>query len=264
MDFSIYLNEIEWVEKLTKDEELSLIKRIKNKDKFAYEQLILSLQPLVINIAKKYSSWNMDIMDIIENWNLWLIKAIEKYDITKNVKFSTYASYRIKYYIIRWINDNLKNIYIPSSIFNKIWKYNQIYQKLLQKFEKEPSLVSISKEMWIELSEAKKIKQIIEWEQSLNTKIQEDNTTEIGDNLIDVNTPTLDIIVEQNYLKKRIKKYFNKLSKKESDFIKSFYWIWTEKKKLWELAKEYNISVSRAKQIIQKILNKIKDNVKIM
>jgi len=261
-NIDIYINELKQrtaKTEITDDNIFDLVRKAKKKDEDAYEKLVIALQPLIINIAKKYNNSSVDLMDLIQEWNIWLIKAIDKFNFDNSVKFTTYLVYWIRYYIQKWISDNVWNIHIPRYIIDRINLYNKVYQDLLQKRWEEPDEKEIANNMWISFKELKEIISIIKWIQSLDQKIDEDSNNNYWDYLISDNILTPDQLIEQKYLKQEIEVLLaKKLNKRELNLIKEYYGIWVDKKTLVELSKKYKISKERIKQIVSKLIKKLK------
>lgn len=260
----IYLEEIKDIKTLKNEEVITLIKKYRQWDNKAYEQLILSQQPLIISIVKKITNNNYynNFLDLIEEWNLWLIKAIDKFELNKKVKFSTYATYRIKYYITEWIINNSYFVSIPSYIMNRVYSYNKISQDLFQKKWELPSIQELSKKMWLKVEEVKEIIKILEWTQSLDSQVSDGNDSNFWDYIEDENADLMINDLERDNLFKELNKILSEnLNKKEIEIIKMYFWLDNKKISLKEIAKKFKVTAERIRKIVDNSLKKIKMNI---
>jgi len=167
----LYFNDISSIPLLTPEEEKEVTMKVKGWDEQAYKKLVVSNLRLVISIAKKFLGSKLTFSDLIQEWNIWLIKAIEKFEPEKEFKFSTYATWWIRQSITKSIVDMTKNVSIPVHLIDEISAYNRAVQSLLQKNHKEPTIQEIAKELDVPVKKVKKIKTLILWSGYWNMEI---------------------------------------------------------------------------------------------
>jgi len=256
----LYFNDISGIPLLTPEEEKEVVKKVKEWDKQAYQKLVASNLRLVISIAKKFLWSKLSFADLIQEWNIWLIKAIEKFDPDKEFKFSTYATWWIRQSITKWIADMTKNVRIPVHLIDEISAYNKAVQTLLQKNNREPTIQEIAKELNIPVKKVKKIKTVILWSSSLDSPIWEDGKNSIWDLIEDENTLRPDEYLEKHMLRQNLEKIFDMLDDRERKIVKMRYGIDWRRYTLDEIWKEFNITRERVRQIEAKVLQKLKDH----
>jgi len=176
-----YLREIKNIPLLTAEEEISLAKKIKRGDKKAKEKMIRSNLRLVINIAKRYSYLGVPILDLIEEGNLGLMKAVEKYNPKRGYRFSTYAAWWIKQYITRAIANQGKTIRIPVYMVEMIMKCKKVGDQLFNKLKRRPRMAEVAKKMRVSIKKVRQLNKMMTKIASLNAPIGESGTAEFGD-----------------------------------------------------------------------------------
>lgn len=256
----LYFNDISNIPLLTPDEEKDVVAKVKDWDEQAYKKLVVSNLRLVISIAKKFLWSKLSFSDLIQEWNVWLIKAIEKFDPDKEFKFSTYATWWIRQSITKSIADMTKNVRIPVHLIDEISAYNKAVQTLMQKTNKEPNLKEVAKELWMPIKKVKKIKTLILWSGSLDTPIWEDGKNNIWDLLEDEENLRPDENFEKQTLRYNLDTIFDMLDDRERKIVKMRYWIDWRRYTLDEIWKEFNITRERVRQIEVKVLQKLKDH----
>lgn len=256
----LYFNDISNIPLLTPEEEKEVVAKVKDWDEQAYKKLVVSNLRLVISIAKKFLWSKLSFSDLIQEWNVWLIKAIEKFDPSKEFKFSTYATWWIRQSITKSIADMTKNVRIPVHLIDEISAYNKAVQTLMQKKSKEPSLKEIAKELDMPVKKVKKIKTLILWSWSLDTPIWEDWKNNIWDLLEDEDNLRPDENFEKQTLRYNLDTIFDMLDDRERKIVKMRYWIDWRRYTLDEIWKEFNITRERVRQIEVKVLQKLKDH----
>lgn len=256
----LYFNDISSIPLLTPEEEKEVTKKVKEWDEQAYKKLVVSNLRLVISIAKKFLGSKLTFSDLIQEWNIWLIKAIEKFEPEKEFKFSTYATWWIRQSITKAIADMTKNVRIPVHLIDEISAYNRAVQSLLQKNHKEPTIQEIAKELDVPVKKVKKIKTLILWSGSLDTAIWEDGKNNIWDLLEDENTLRPDEDLEKKMLRENLDKIFSMLDDREKKIVKMRYGIDGRRYTLDEIWKEFAITRERVRQIEAKVLQKLKDH----
>jgi len=245
---------------LTPEEEKEVVAKVKEWDEQAYKKLVASNLRLVISIAKKFLGSKLTFSDLIQEWNIGLIKAIEKFDPSKEFKFSTYATWWIRQSITKSIADMTKNVRIPVHLIDEISAYNKAVQTLLQRNNKEPSIQEIAKELNMPVKKVKKIKTLLLGSGSLDSPIWDDGKNNIWDLLEDENTLKPDENFEKQTLRENLDTIFDMLDDRERKIVKMRYGIDGRRYTLDEIWKEFNITRERVRQIEAKVLQKLKDH----
>lgn len=256
----LYLKEIGKYPILSPTEEIELAEKVANGDEDARNKFINSNLRLVVSIAKKYHTEKFELLDLIQEGNLGLLKAVEKFDYTKGFKFSTYATWWIKQSILSAINQG-ESIRIPINTQILINKYKTIQSDFYKINNRYATDLEISKEMEISKDKVKEIKSHIYSTVSLNVPISNEEDTELGDFIQDIKQPTpeescikkargelLDVLIKNSNLKGR-----------EENIIRLRYDLeWHEVKSLESVAKELDINKKRARLIEKKALMKLR------
>ncbi len=256
----LYFSDISDIPLLTPEEEKEIVKKVKEWDQKAYEKLVVSNLRLVISIAKKFLGSKLSFSDLIQEWNIWLIKAIEKFDPEKEFKFSTYATWWIRQSITKAIADMTKNVRIPVHLIDEISAYNKTVQSLLQKNNREPTIQEIANELDMPVKKVKKIQTVIMWSWSLDRPIWDDWKNNIWDLIEDKKTLKPDENLEKKMLRENLDMIFEMLNDREKKIIKMRYGIDWRRYTLDEIWREFNITRERVRQIESKVLQKLKDH----
>ncbi len=256
----LYFNDISKIPLLTAQEEKDLANRVKNGDHKAKQKLMESNLRLVISIAKRFLWSRLSFMDLIQEWNIWLIKAIDKFDPTKDFKFSTYATWWIKQSITKSIADITKNVRIPVHLIDEINAFNRACQELFQKYWREPNTKEISKHLNFPYKKVKKLEEVIFGNISLDAEVGDDWKNSIWDLIADEKTATPDDYVEKQTISTNLDKILNMLDDREAKIVKMRYWIDWPKYTLEQVWEEFNVTRERVRQIEQKVLYKLKNH----
>lgn len=258
----LYFNEIGKIPLLTADEEKELAYnlRYKRNEDFSRKKLISSNLRLVISIAKKFLWSRLSFLDLIQEWNAWLIKAIEKFDPDKDFKFSTYATWWIKQSITKAIADMTKNVRIPVHLIDEINAYNKASQRLFQKYGRKPTSKEVAAELKFPIKKIKKLEEVIFGNVSLDTEVGDDGKDSLGDLLADESTLRPDQHVEKETLKGNLNYILDMLDEREAKIIKMRYGIDGPKYTLEQVGAEFNVTRERVRQIEQKVLQKLKEH----
>ena len=256
----LYFNDISDIPLLTPEEEKEIVRKVKEWDEQAYKKLVASNLRLVISIAKKFLGSKLSFSDLIQEGNIWLIKAIEKFDPDKEFKFSTYATWWIRQSITKAIADMTKNVRIPVHLIDEISAYNKAVQTLLQRNNREPTLQEIAKELDMPVKKVKKIKSLLLGSGSLDSPIGDDGKNNIWDLIEDENTLKPDENFEKQTLRQNLDMIFDMLDDRERKIVKMRYGIDGRRYTLDEIWKEFNITRERVRQIEAKVLQKLKDH----
>jgi RNA polymerase primary sigma factor len=257
----MYLKEIGETRLLKPEEEVDLAKRIENGDKDARDLLIQSNLRLVVSIARKYTGRGMLFLDLIQEGNLGLMKAVKKFDYTKGFKFSTYATWWIRQAITRAIADQARTIRIPVHMVETINKMNRISKELVQQLGHDPTAEQIAERMGNNMTPEKvrEIQKIALDPVSLETPIGEEDDSHLGDFLEDQNAQLPEDYANEQLLKEEINDVLSGLTEREEKVLRlRFGLIDGRTRTLEEVGKEFNVTRERIRQIEAKALRKLK------
>ena len=255
----MYLREIGKIPLLTYEEELDLAEKVLNGDEDAKRKLAESNLRLVVSIAKKYVGRGMLFLDLIQEGNMGLIKAVEKFDYTKGYKFSTYATWWIRQAITRAIADQARTIRIPVHMVETINKLIRTSRHLLQQLGREPTSEEIAKEMEISVEKVLEIQKIAQDPVSLETPIGEEDDSHLGDFIQDDDSPAPQDSVAYTLLKEQLEEVMNTLTPREAKVLKLRFGLEDGKARtLEEVGREFMVTRERIRQIEAKALRKLR------
>ena len=255
----MYLREIGRIPLLTFDEELDLAKRILENDEEAKQKLAESNLRLVVSIAKKYVGRGMLFLDLIQEGNMGLIKAVEKFDYTKGFKFSTYATWWIRQAITRAIADQARTIRIPVHMVETINKLIRTSRHLLQQLGREPTPEEIAKEMDMPVEKVMEIQKIAQDPVSLETPIGEEDDSHLGDFIQDEDSPAPHDAASYTLLREQLEDVMGTLTPREAKVLKLRFGLDDGKARtLEEVGKEFDVTRERIRQIEAKALRKLR------
>ena len=255
----MYLREIGKIPLLTYDEELDLAKRILEGDEEAKQKLAESNLRLVVSIAKKYVGRGMMFLDLIQEGNMGLIKAVEKFDYTKGYKFSTYATWWIRQAITRAIADQARTIRIPVHMVETINKLIRTSRHLLQQNGREPTVEELSKEMEMPVDKVVEIQKIAQDPVSLETPIGEEDDSHLGDFIQDDDSPAPQDSAASTLLREQLEEVMNTLTPREAKVLKLRFGLEDGKARtLEEVGREFMVTRERIRQIEAKALRKLR------
>lgn len=255
----MYLREIGRIGLLTFDQELELAKRILKGDEEAKQELAESNLRLVVSIAKKYVGRGMLFLDLIQEGNMGLIKAVEKFDYTKGFKFSTYATWWIRQAITRAIADQARTIRIPVHMVETINKLIRTSRHLLQQMGREPTPDEIAAEMEIPVEKVMEIQKIAQDPVSLETPIGEEDDSHLGDFIQDDDSPAPHDSAAYTLLKEQLEDVMNTLTPREAKVLKLRFGLEDGKARtLEEVGREFEVTRERIRQIEAKALRKLR------
>ena len=255
----MYFKEIGKVPLLSAEEERELAIRIEQGDEEAKKKLCESNLRLVVSIARRYLNRGLSFLDLIQEGNLGLIKAVEKFDYTKGYKFSTYATWWIRQAITRSIADQARTIRIPVHMVETINKLIRISRQLLQEYGREPTSEEIAKEMGISVDKVREIKKISQDPVSLETPIGEEEDSHLGDFIPDEDIPSPVDAAAYSMLQKQLREVLDTLSEREKKvLILRFGLDDGRPRTLEEVGKEFNVTRERIRQIEAKALRKLR------
>ena len=255
----MYLKEIGKVSLLTADEEIELAKRMENGDEEAKKRLAEANLRLVVSIAKRYVGRGMLFLDLIQEGNLGLIKAVEKFDYRKGYKFSTYATWWIRQAITRAIADQARTIRIPVHMVETINKLIRVSRQLLQELGREPSPEEIAEEMDMSVDRVREILKISQEPVSLETPIGEEEDSHLGDFIQDDNVPVPADAAAFTLLKEQLIEVLGTLTEREQKVLRLRFGLDDGRARtLEEVGKEFNVTRERIRQIEAKALRKLR------
>ena len=255
----MYLKEIGKVPLLTSDEEIELAKRIELGDEEAKQRLAEANLRLVVSIAKRYVGRGMQFLDLIQEGNLGLIKAVEKFDYKKGYKFSTYATWWIRQAITRAIADQARTIRIPVHMVETINKVIRVSRQLLQELGHDPTPEEIAEEMSMPVERVREILKIAQEPVSLETPIGEEEDSHLGDFIPDEDASEPSEAASFTLLKEQLMSVLDTLTPREKKVLELRFGIIDGRTRtLEEVGKEFNVTRERIRQIEAKALRKLR------
>lgn len=254
----MYLKEIGKISLLKGEEEVSLAKRAEKGDLDAVEKLTQANLRLVVSIAKKYVGRGLSLLDLIQEGNIGLIRAVQKFDWTKGFKFSTYATWWIRQAITRAIADQARTIRIPVHMVETINRYVRISRRLMQELGREPTAEEVAKEMGIEESKVREIIKISQEPTSLETPVGEEKDSTLGDFIPDEEIRPEEA-ASQELLKSHLGEVLDTLNDREKKVLKLRFGLEDGRQRtLEEVGKEFGVTRERIRQIEAKALRKLR------
>ena len=255
----MYLKEIGKVPLLSAEEEIELAKRMEEGDEDAKKRLAEANLRLVVSIAKRYVGRGMLFLDLIQEGNLGLIKAVEKFDYRKGYKFSTYATWWIRQAITRAIADQARTIRIPVHMVETINKLIRVSRQLLQELGREPQPEEIAAEMNMPVERVREILKISQEPVSLETPIGEEEDSHLGDFIQDDNVPVPADAAAFTLLKEQLEEVLGTLTEREQKVLTLRFGLEDGRARtLEEVGKEFNVTRERIRQIEAKALRKLR------
>ncbi|MBQ9806117.1 MAG: RNA polymerase sigma factor RpoD [Clostridia bacterium] len=255
----LYLKEIGKVPLLTTERERELAERMMNGDNAAKTELVEANLRLVVSIAKRYVGRGMFFLDLIQEGNLGLMKAVDKFDYTKGYKFSTYATWWIRQAITRAIADQARTIRIPVHMVETIHKVSRYSRQMLQELGREATAEEIGEKMGMTADKVREIMKIAQDPVSLETPIGEEEDSHLGDFIPDDDTPSPAEATSTNILREELNKQLHTLTPREEHVIKLRFGLYDGRTRtLEEVGKEFDITRERIRQIEAKALRKLR------
>ena len=255
----MYLKEIGKVPLLTAEEEVELARRMADGDEDAKKRLAEANLRLVVSIAKRYVGRGMLFLDLIQEGNLGLIKAVEKFDFRKGFKFSTYATWWIRQAITRAIADQARTIRIPVHMVETINKLIRVSRQLLQELGREPTPEEIAAELDMPVERVREILKISQEPVSLETPIGEEEDSHLGDFIQDDNVPVPAEAAAQTLLKEQLDEVLSTLTEREQKVLRLRFGMNDGRARtLEEVGKEFDVTRERIRQIEAKALRKLR------
>ena len=255
----VYLKEIGRVPLLTPEEETALAMRIIEGDDAAKKRLCEANLRLVVSIAKRYVGRGMQFLDLIQEGNLGLIKAVEKFDYTKGFKFSTYATWWIRQAITRAIADQARTIRIPVHMVETINKVKKVSSQLLHKNGHEPTAEEIAVELGMPVDKVREIMRVAQEPVSLETPIGEEEDSHLGDFIPDDDAPAPADAASHTLLKEQLEEVLQSLTEREAKVLRLRFGLEDGRPRtLEEVGKEFDVTRERIRQIEAKALRKLR------
>ncbi len=255
----MYLKEIGRISLLNPDEEMELSIRVANGDEEAKNKLAESNLRLVVSIAKRYVGRGLLFLDLIQEGNIGLMKAVDKFDYDKGYKFSTYATWWIRQAITRALADQARTIRVPVHMVETINKMARIQRQLTLELNREPSEEEIAKKMGISVEKVRDVIKISQDPVSLETPIGEEDDSHLGDFVKDINMMTPEEYATNEILKEEIKSVLETLQEREQEVLElRFGLIDGTSHTLEEVGKKFNVTRERIRQIEAKALRKLR------
>ena len=255
----VYLKEIGSFPLLSLDEEIELAERIMQGDEKAKKRLAEANLRLVVSIAKRYVGRGMLFLDLIQEGNLGLIKAVEKFDHTKGFKFSTYATWWIRQAITRAIADQARTIRIPVHMVETINKVKKVQSQLLHKNGQEPSVEELAAELDMPYDKVREILKVAQEPISLESPIGEEEDSHLGDFIPDYDAPVPEEAATHTLLKEQLNEVLSTLTPREAKVLSLRFGIEDGRPRtLEEVGKEFNVTRERIRQIEAKALRKLR------
>jgi len=256
----LYLKEIKNTPLLTAQEEIALARQIKKGDRKARQKMIRSNLRLVINIAKRYSYLGVPIMDLIEEGNLGLMKAVEKFNPRKGYRFSTYAAWWIKQYITRAIANQGKTVRVPIYMLELLMKFKKVTEEFVHKLNRKPKLAEVAKKMRLPMKKAQELNQIVAKISSLNAPVGEEGSTEFMELIEDERVGTAWDELTDYLLEEKIKELLGRMTPRERKILTLRFGLKDGvTHTLNETSKHFGITRERVRQIETAAMKKLRE-----
>lgn len=257
----MYLNEIWRVELLSSEEEIEIWKQIRSWSMEARKKLAAANLRLVVSIAKKYMWRWLSLLDLIQEWNVWLFRAVDKFDPDKWFKFSTYATWWIRQWVTRAIADQARTIRVPVHMIETINKFTHTYRRLTQELTREPLMEELATEMDMDIRKVRQIMRISQDILSLDSPVWSEEDTSLWDFIEDDKNPTPDSQTNMNLLKDNLYEMLDFLTPRERKIIIMRFGLdgW-DIHTLEEVWKEFWVTRERIRQIEAKTLEKLREH----
>ncbi|MCM8760789.1 MAG: RNA polymerase sigma factor RpoD/SigA [Candidatus Omnitrophica bacterium] len=258
----LYLKDIKKLPLLTPEEEIALANKIRRGDKHARAKMIQSNLRLVINIAKKYSHLGVSMMDLIEEGNLGLMKAVEKFNPKKGYRFSTYAAWWIRQYISRAIANQGKTVRMPVYVIELLMRFKKTTEHLTNSLKRKPRLSEVAKRMRLPMKRVKQLNKMVAGISSLNAPVGEEGSTEFMDLIEDENITTAADELSSFFTQERIRSLLEKMSKREQKILSLRFGLKDGvPHTLRDTAKHFGITRERVRQIESAAMKKMREYI---
>ncbi len=259
----LYFKELKDIPLLNAEEELSLARLVGKGDMEARKKLIRSNLRLVINIAKKYAYFGVPMMDLIEEGNIVLMKAVSKYNPRRGYRFSTYSAYWIRQYIGRAIADQGKTIRIPVYMVEAIGRYKKMTEYLTQRLHRKPTLKETARQMKLSVQKIRELSRVVTKASSLEAPIGESGTAQFMDLIEDVTSPSAIDELARLFRQERVSSLLDIIEEREKDILRLRYGLKDgTSRTLGDTAKCFGITRERVRQIESAALKKLKAHIR--
>ena len=256
----LYLKDIKKLPLLTPEEEIYLANRIKKGDKAARAKMIQSNLRLVINIAKRYSHLGVSMLDLIEEGNLGLMKAVEKFNPKKGYRFSTYAAWWIRQYISRAIANQGKTVRMPVYVIELLMRFKKTTEHLTNSLKRKPRLNEVAKRMRLPMKRVKQLSKMVSGISSLNAPVGDEGSTEFMDLIEDENMTSAVDELSAFFTSERIKHLLERMSKREQKILNLRFGLKEGvAHTLRDTAKHFGITRERVRQIESAAMKKMRE-----
>lgn len=260
----IYLKDIKKIPLLTAEEEKELAKKVRAGDPQARMKMIKANLRLVVSIAKKYSHFGIPLIDLIEEGNMGLMKAVSMYNPNQRFKFSTYAAYWIRQYITRALANQAKTVRVPVYMVEAIARWKKTVEQLTQKLSRRPRLKEVAKEMKTSIKKIKQIRSMITRTTFLETPIGKDGTGQFIDLIPDESSSSATEELARIVRQERVKELLKKMNEREKEVLSLRYGLnGRSPHTLNEIAKKFGITRERVRQIENAAMRKLKAYIQV-
>jgi RNA polymerase primary sigma factor len=259
----IYLKEIGEIPVLSREEEIDLARKVKKGDEEARKKLIRANLKLVVSIAKRYVNLGLSFSDLVEEGNIGLMKAVEKYDLKKGCKFSTYASWWIKQSIIRALANQSHTIRLPVYIVEKISSINKVSRELFQQFGHKPSVIEIANKLGMTPEKVREIRALANRPDSLQESVSDDGVNELIDIIADSESFSPLREVAEKMLQEDVMAMMTILNEREAKILSWRFGLFGNMPKtLEDIGRNFNLTRERIRQILESTIYKLKEHLK--
>jgi len=256
-----YLHEIGKVDLLSPEKEVELAKRIRKGDREAFEQLIKSNLRFVVSVAKQYQNQGLSLPDLINEGNLGLIKAAQRFDETRGFKFISYAVWWIRQSILQSLAEQARIVRLPLNKIGSINKINKTFNQLEQEFQREPTVKEISEMLELTPEVIEESMKASGHHLSMDAPLRDDEANNMYDVLLNIDTPSPDRGLLNSSLQKEIERSLATLGERESEIIRYYFGLnGTRQHTLEEIGEVFGLTRERVRQIKEKAIKKLKNN----
>ena len=256
-----YLHEIGRVDLITAEEEVELAKRIKKGDKDALERMIKANLRFVVSVAKQYQNQGLSLPDLINEGNLGLIKAAQRYDDTRGFKFISYGVWWIRQAILQALAEQARIVRLPLNKIGSITRINKTFVRLEQEFQREPTAEEVAYLLDTSSDVVEDALKVASHHISMDSPVHTDETTNLYDLILNEDSPSPDHRLMESSLKKEIDRSLSTLDEREADVIRYFYGLCGQQQHtLDEIAHEFGLTRERVRQIKEKTIKKLRNN----
>ena len=257
----LYFKDIKHHKVLSPKEEKEIAMKVKEWDEQAKEEFINSNLKLVVSVAKKYLFSCLSYWDLIQEGNMWLLKAVDKFNPELNYKFSTYATFWIHQSIATAIANIWKSVWVPIHVVDDISKYHKTTQTLFDRLWRQPSNEEVRNEMWFSEDKFQKLMEVLPSHLSLDKKIWDEDWATTGELLEDKSTPTPDILAETTIFKEELTTLMNDiLTERENTIMRYRFWFMWDKATLEEVSDLFGLTRERVRQLEKQSILKLRAN----